>query len=445
MSPKTTAETTDRTTTARLLLVIIFALVAGMALLLSPASVQTADAAQVHKIRTAAQWHDIGKYNGGTFKIMNNIKLTSESQYLTISKNKKYTIDFNGKTVKTTYTGVALRTTAPLCVNKGTMVIKTSNKKGKGVLYSTETAAVVLQGNAKLYFKSGSIVDDATEFRSDITSAIMTYDNSKCYLQGKCKIQSIGNGVALMGASKLYATGNPYVRAGANTYTGQFTHYGSGISIASKNARISLKGGSYGTKATPDAIVNTLGTYYFYPQSANYPLLDQYGQAIGSALKTGYKFVDASGTEMAIWDMTYSTGSDAAMYSSYLEALGMNSKRVMCYKKSSDGYYTIYVKCTKAKNSVTAKATAKSVKGSTVKKKAAKVAPIKASGKTKLTYTISKWTTPAAKGHFSVNKTTGKVTIPKGTKKGTYTIKVKVVAKKGTNYKALSTERPPRP
>ena len=206
MSPKTTAETTDRTTTARLLLVIIFALVAGMALLLSPASVQTADAAQVHKIRTAAQWHDIGKYNGGTFKIMNNIKLTSESQYLTISKNKKYTIDFNGKTVKTTYTGVALRTTAPLCVNKGTMVIKTSNKKGKGVLYSTETAAVVLQGNAKLYFKSGSIVDDATEFRSDITSAIMTYDNSKCYLQGKCKIQSIGNGVALMGASKLYAT-----------------------------------------------------------------------------------------------------------------------------------------------------------------------------------------------------------------------------------------------
>ena len=39
---------------------------------------------------------------------------------------------------------------------------------------------------------------------------------------------------------------------------------------------------------------------------------------------------------------------------------------------------------------------------------------------------------------FTVNKSTGKVTVRKGAKKGIHTIKVRVTASGGTNYKAKS-------
>ena len=42
------------------------------------------------------------------------------------------------------------------------------------------------------------------------------------------------------------------------------------------------------------------------------------------------------------------------------------------------------------------------------------------------------------KAKFAVNKNTGKITVKKGTAKGTYTIKVKVTAKGNTNYKAMT-------
>ena len=184
--------------------------------------------AKTYKIRTASDWKNIGKKNGGTFKLMKDIKLTSEKQYLTISKNKKYTIDLNGHKVATTYSGVNLRTVCPLTVKKGTVILK-SSKKNKGVLYSTEAAAVTVTGSAKFYLKSGAIVDDAVEFRSDVTSAVALADKAKCYISGASMVQSIGNGVAMLGKSKLYLTGHPYIRAGANNYTGQFTHYGNGI------------------------------------------------------------------------------------------------------------------------------------------------------------------------------------------------------------------------
>lgn len=303
-------------------------------------------AAKVIKIKTAKQWRDISKYKGGNFKIMKNIKLPSEKYYLTIKYNKKYNIDLNGKTVKTAYTGVPLRTVSPLYIKAGTVTLKTSNKADKGMLYSTETAAVTVEGKAKFYLKSGSVVNNATEFRSDITSAIFLYGNAKCYLQGKSKVQSIGNGVALFGNSRLYATGNPWVRAGANNYKGQFTHYGCGVNIASKNARISLKGGSYGTKATPDATLWSPAGSMTYAQSANYPILDQFGFATLTA--KGYKYVDAKGnvvTRKGSNLSEYYNGVTAPSWTALLAQFGMaEEQRMTTTVQDALGYYTVYVK-----------------------------------------------------------------------------------------------------
>lgn len=292
---------------------------------------------KVHKIYTAQQWHNIAKYNGGTFKIMRNIKLTSEKQYLTINKNKKYVIDLNGKKVATTYSGTNLRTVCPLLINKGTVVMKTSNKKNKGVLYSTETTAVTVLNKGKFYLKSGSVVDDAVEFRSDIVSAIFLDNYAKCYIQGKSIVQSIGNGICANKRAKVYTTGAPYIRAGANNINMQFSHYGSGICVTSKNVRLYLKGGSFGTKATPDMPVYSVVGTYWYAQSANYPILDTQGVALTKAIrwsaKKGYKFVDPEAVNVPL--------REDSINSTYP---GLSPKRMMeTWTTDARGFYAVYM------------------------------------------------------------------------------------------------------
>lgn len=305
---------------------------------------------KVYTIKTAAQWHNIGLYKGGTFKLGKNIVLANEKQYLTINKNYTYKIDLNGYQVKTAYTGVPLRTVAPLYITKGTVTL--TNSKTKGLLYSTETAAVVVEGSAKFYQKNATIVNNATEFRSDITSGVMTYGTSKYYLQGTSKIQSIGNGVALFGSSRMYATGNPWVRAGANEYKGQFTHYGSGISIASKTARISLQGGSYGTKASADISLWSPAVTMTYAQSANYPILDQMGYAMDSAIGKGYQVVDAKGAIVKPRGSNLSDYYDGVNAPSWTELIGKlgykEEQRYTTTVKDSAGYYAVYVTLTPA-------------------------------------------------------------------------------------------------
>jgi uncharacterized protein YhdP len=83
---------------------------------------------------------------------------------------------------------------------------------------------------------------------------------------------------------------------------------------------------------------------------------------------------------------------------------------------------------------MTVKAATKTAKQAALKRKAATVAPLtvsKAQGK--VTYAKS-----SGASALSINSTTGKVTIKKGTKKGTYTMKVKVTAAGNTKYKSGS-------
>ena len=186
----------------------------------SPAYAKTkSKKTKVYKIKTAADWKNISKKNGGSFKLTKDIRLSSTKQYLIINKNKKYTIDLNGHKVYTTYAGAVSRTTCPLEIKKGTVILK-SSKKNKGVLYSTETSAVTVEGKAKFYLKSGAIVNDAVEFRSDVIHGLCLTDSAKGYIQNDAKIMSIGSGIIMMGKSRLYTSGHPFIRAGVSTLTG---------------------------------------------------------------------------------------------------------------------------------------------------------------------------------------------------------------------------------
>lgn len=100
------------------------------------------------------------------------------------------------------------------------------------------------------------------------------------------------------------------------------------------------------------------------------------------------------------------------------------------YKSTAKVTFTI----TKAANPLKVTTTAKTAKLATVKTKAVSVSTPSISGaKGAITYAKA-----SGSGYLSINKTTGKVSVKKGTKAGTYTIKVMVTAAGNSNYKAGS-------
>lgn len=94
----------------------------------------------------------------------------------------------------------------------------------------------------------------------------------------------------------------------------------------------------------------------------------------------------------------------------------------------------------KADNPITAKGKSAKVKYSAAKKKARTLAVSKVAKITKAQGTkrfkVTKWTTSKAKKYIKVNAKTGKVTVKKGTPKGTYKFKLRVKAAGNANYKA---------
>lgn len=89
-------------------------------------------------------------------------------------------------------------------------------------------------------------------------------------------------------------------------------------------------------------------------------------------------------------------------------------------------------KIVKAKNPLTVKGSTKTVKYKTLKKKAVS---IKALTVKKNMGSLS-YKKVSGNKKITVNTKTGKLTVKKGTKKGTYTIKIKVTAKGTGNYKS---------
>ena len=98
------------------------------------------------------------------------------------------------------------------------------------------------------------------------------------------------------------------------------------------------------------------------------------------------------------------------------------------------GEKNITFKINKAKNPMTVKAFNKKVKAKKVKKKKQVIIPITVS---KAQGTIT-YTKVSGNKKIKINKTTGKITIKKKTKKGTYYVKVKVSAAGNKNYNSVS-------
>ena len=295
--------------------------------MVSPAEAQ----AKTYKIKSAKQWSQIAKHKGGTFKLMKNITLKDASQYLVIKKNKKYIIDLNGHKVTTGNTG---SDTAPLTVKKGKVFLK-SSKKNKGVLYSTEMGTVHVTGTGKLWLRGAGVVNDYVDFRNGSNAAFYVSGKGKLYLNYGT-VMSIGNGVYAIGKAKVYTTGAgtkkyPVIRAAMLEANGlSFTHYGSAILVASANVKLSLKGGSFGTKSTPDAALTTITGTTWYPQSGHYPMLDTKGKAL--KIPAGYKCVDLSGARI------YVTAPFSGAYSA-IDA----TKRITTQVSDKEGYYIVYI------------------------------------------------------------------------------------------------------
>jgi rRNA maturation protein Nop10 len=151
--------------------------------------------------------------------------------------------------------------------------------------------------------------------------------------------------------------------------------------------------------------------------------------------------------------VTYAKASGSAAF-----AVNKTTGKVTIKKGTKKGTYTIKIKVTAAGNAnykagsktiackvvvadkytnpMAVSAVARTAKLATLKKQAVTVAaPLKFATKAQGKVTYAKASGSAA---FAVNKTTGKVTIKKGTKKGTYTIKIKVAAAGNTSYKAAT-------
>lgn len=125
--------------------------------------------------------------------------------------------------------------------------------------------------------------------------------------------------------------------------------------------------------------------------------------------------------------------------------LKTNANYIYKWSDGTTAAKTIKWTINKAANPLTIKAKTATVKGSTKGKNGklkktktlavSKVIAFTKKGQGKLTYTKA-----SGNKKITINKTTGKVTVKKGLKKGTYKVKVKVKAAGNTNYKASAVK-----
>ena len=106
------------------------------------------------------------------------------------------------------------------------------------------------------------------------------------------------------------------------------------------------------------------------------------------------------------------------------------------YKGTGTAKYTI----AKASNTMKIKAKTATVKRSAVKEKAQTLAVSKVIAFTNKGQGAKTYVKKSGNNKITINKITGKVTVKKGLKKGTYKVKVKVKAKGNTNYKASAVK-----
>ena len=128
--------------------------------------------------------------------------------------------------------------------------------------------------------------------------------------------------------------------------------------------------------------------------------------------------------------VTVPMGTNAGTYSVIVRATAAGDKNY----KSGYKNVTYKIVITKIKNTLTTKTATKTASFTTLKSKAVVVTPITVTN-AKGTVTYSK---VSGDSKLSVNKSTGKITVAKGTAKGTHTATIKVSAAGDTNHNSLN-------
>lgn len=170
-----------------------------------------------------------------------------------------------------------------------------------------------------------------------------------------------------------------------------------------------------------------------------YTIIDNYSQYTMHNLSTGYTTSDIDGYFNSLSNKTVGSGKVHVLLL-YNEVLG--------YKKAmigEDGYLSKSVSAesqlTKKSNTITVKTKKITVKKNKLKKKAISISKKKAfkvsGAQGKVTYKLASVKKAKFKKYFKVSKS-GKITIKKGLKKGTYKLKVNVTAAGNANYEPMT-------
>lgn len=267
---------------------------------------------------------------------------------------------------------------------------------------------------------SGAVYDSATipSFRAD------TYKAQRGYSVANMDISLSGyrfdyNGQAIKPAVAVTLDWSTTLRAGVD-YT---VSYKNNVNAGTASVIVTGKG-NYGGTATETFDISALSLSD--ASISKIPIQDYTGKAkkpvptvkvAGKTLKNGRDFT-----------LKYYWNKDVGTATVYITGKGN-------YSDTKVAYFTI---AKRSKQAMTVKANAKTAKAKTLKKKAVTLSKPVTVKKAKGAVSYKNVSTQKAAKKFTVNAKNGKITLAKGTKKGTYKVKVKVTAAGNKSYKPLS-------
>ena len=252
---------------------------------------------------------------------------------------------------------------------------------------------------------------------------------------------------AITAADKTVSMGKT-VKLGAKTSgNGKLTYGCSNTAVATVSAKGVVTPKSVGTAK----IIITAASTNSYRKAAKTVnvTVTQGKQAITAADKTVLvgKTVKLGAKTTGDGKLTYKSSDTAVATVSAAGVVTGNKagNAIITIKAAATGNYKkatkqVAVSVSKAANTLVAKATNATVTASfsTLKKKGVTLASNVTVSKAKGALTYANASTDATAQTFSVNASTGEVTVPKGTKKGTYQVRVKVTAKGTASYQKAS-------
>ena len=281
---------------------------------------------------------------------------------------------------------------------------------------------------------------DATTSGYDPWTAYGCLVKQKCVCQGytlalRCGLNRLGiTGDYAMTSGHIWNT----VKVGTSWYNVDVTSDDPGTTYATTPySTFFLKSDSWFGYFQSDWSSNYACSSTTYDSSSwkAYPIASITGATVAGIVAKTYtgKAITQTPT-VKVGTKTLKSGTDYTLSYSNNVKVGTATVKIVG-KGSYTGTITKTFKINKAANPLTVKAANKTASFTTLKKKAVVVArPLtvtKAQGSVK-------YTKAGGSAALAINKSTGKVTVKKGTKKGTYSIKVKVTAAGNANYKAGS-------